>query len=197
MARPQQFSEDQALDSAMALFWEKGFHATSFKDLVEQTGVCRASLYKTFGDKENLYTKALQHYREKMACTTRPLGEGEKVTDFLRHFFQNKIEGAIKQKPQGCLFINATTELITKDEAIRELLIQNEQSQRNWLQSLLEIGKERGEFAPNMDTSAVAHYLFVAIQGVTINAMTQKDTLQIKKVIDLLINGLETRTAPG
>ena len=192
MARPQQFSEDEALDKAMSLFWEKGFHATSFADLVERTGVCRASLYNTFGDKETIYSKALLHYQAMTGrIYARPLREGEKVTDFLRQFFRTKIQEVVEQKPEGCMFINATTELINKDEAIREMLINNEAAQRSWLKSLLETGKERGEFAADMDTTVTAHYLFTAFQGVTINAMTQKNTAGLERVIDLLINGLE------
>lgn len=193
MARPQQFSEDQALDKAMSLFWEKGFYATSFTDLVDRTGVCRASLYKTFGDKETLYTKALQRYQTIMGrLYGRPLGADEKVVDYLRQFFRTKVQEVVEQKPEGCLFINATTELVTKDEVIKEMLIKNEASQRAWLQSLLEEGKERGEFSSGMDTKATAHYLFAAFQGVTINAMTQKNVAELEKVIDLLIKGLVT-----
>lgn len=192
MARPQQFSEDQALDKAMSLFWEKGFYATSFADLVDRTGVCRASLYKTFGDKETLYTKALSRYQALMKQRYfRPLGADEKVADFLRQFFCTKIQEVVEQKPEGCLFINATTELITKDEAIREMLINNEVSQRAWLQSLLEEGKERSEFSAEMDTAATAHYLFATFQGMTINAMTQENVDGLEKVVDLLINSLE------
>ena len=38
MARTREFDPDQALDNAMALFWRKGYVATSMDDLDKGTG---------------------------------------------------------------------------------------------------------------------------------------------------------------
>ncbi|WP_424582648.1 TetR/AcrR family transcriptional regulator, partial [Tunicatimonas sp.] len=43
----------------MAVFWQKGYHATSYEDLVNRMGINRASMYNTFGDKHQLYMQAL------------------------------------------------------------------------------------------------------------------------------------------
>ena len=58
MPRTKQFNEEEILKKAMELFWEKGFHATSIQDLVAHLGINRASLYDTFGGKEELFKKA-------------------------------------------------------------------------------------------------------------------------------------------
>ena len=63
MARTREFNYDEALESATRLFWEKGYEATSIQDLVAATGVNRASLYETFGDKRELFRKALERFR--------------------------------------------------------------------------------------------------------------------------------------
>ncbi|MEM8908570.1 MAG: helix-turn-helix domain-containing protein, partial [Bacteroidota bacterium] len=65
MPRIKQFDEQQALEQAMELFWEKGFHATSMQDLVSRLGINRASLYDTFGGKQALFDRALALYRQK------------------------------------------------------------------------------------------------------------------------------------
>ncbi len=38
----------------MTVFWRKGYEATSIDDLVQATGINRASMYGTFGSKEGL-----------------------------------------------------------------------------------------------------------------------------------------------
>src|ERR1700747_2040175 len=68
MAGVRQFDPDEVLDRAMALFWERGYAATSIQDLVAKTGINRASLYNTFGDKKRLFLAVLDHYAKKVAA---------------------------------------------------------------------------------------------------------------------------------
>ena len=64
MARPREFDEGVVLDAAVLCFWNRGYEATSVKDLVERTGITAASLYNAFGDKRAIYERALDRYVE-------------------------------------------------------------------------------------------------------------------------------------
>jgi TetR/AcrR family transcriptional repressor of nem operon len=64
MARPREFDEVTALDAAIGCFWQRGFEATSMRDLAASMGLSAPSLYNTFGDKRALFTRALEHYLE-------------------------------------------------------------------------------------------------------------------------------------
>ncbi|WP_158802544.1 helix-turn-helix domain-containing protein, partial [Acidisoma sp. L85] len=44
MARPREFDEEVVIDAAIQCFWNRGFEATSVKDLIERTGITAASL---------------------------------------------------------------------------------------------------------------------------------------------------------
>ena len=61
MARKKQFEEHEILTKATDLFWKQGFHATSIQDLVNHLKINRASLYDTFGGKEELFNKAFRY----------------------------------------------------------------------------------------------------------------------------------------
>jgi TetR/AcrR family transcriptional regulator, transcriptional repressor for nem operon len=65
MARPREFEEETVLDAAMRCFWDRGYQATSVRDLVNKTGITGASLYNAFGDKRALYRKALDRYVDR------------------------------------------------------------------------------------------------------------------------------------
>ena len=62
--RPRSFDRDAALETAMQLFWSKGFENTSKRDLMEATGVASQSLYNAFGDKHELFMESIRHYAE-------------------------------------------------------------------------------------------------------------------------------------
>lgn len=67
MSRPITYDPDEALASAMQIFWRKGFAETSYEDLTTATGVSRKGLYGSFGDKRDLFLRTLQLYRKTQA----------------------------------------------------------------------------------------------------------------------------------
>lgn len=64
MARAENYDRDAALDAAMILFWRKGYHATSLKDLESALHMKPGSIYAAFDSKENLYLLAIERYFE-------------------------------------------------------------------------------------------------------------------------------------
>src|SRR5215471_1664222 len=60
--RPRSFDLDEALDSALHLFWRQGYEGTSLSDLTGAMGINRPSLYAAFGNKEELFRRALERY---------------------------------------------------------------------------------------------------------------------------------------
>lgn len=63
--RPRAFDEDEALEIAMHLFWRSGYEGVSLTDLTQAVGVAPPSLYGVFGNKANLYRRALELYSQK------------------------------------------------------------------------------------------------------------------------------------
>ncbi len=63
--RPREFDADKVLDKALHVFWERGYEGTSLSDLTEAMGINRPSLYAAFGNKEELFRRALDRYAEK------------------------------------------------------------------------------------------------------------------------------------
>ena len=47
----------------MNLFWQRGYDAVSFNDLVAATGASRRGLYSLWGSKEDLFAAAMARYR--------------------------------------------------------------------------------------------------------------------------------------
>src|SRR5690606_6207018 len=60
--RPWSFDRQDAIETAMRLFWRHGYEGVSISDLTKEIGVAPPSLYAAFGSKAGLYREALERY---------------------------------------------------------------------------------------------------------------------------------------
>jgi TetR/AcrR family transcriptional repressor of nem operon len=121
MGRPKTYDRDEVTDRAMRLFWERGYHATSIRDLTDVMGVNAYSLYAEFGSKEQLYDQAMERYHQLVV--TQHFGRLEahdasldEVEAVLR-FFGGGPE--VRASTLGCLACNAAVELAPTTETSR------------------------------------------------------------------------------
>jgi AcrR family transcriptional regulator len=127
MAGVRQFDEDQALDKALTLFWQKGYANTTMQDLAEATGVQRGSLYNAYGDKETLFLRVFGVYRERYVAQIRAALDKPRLRDALRNFFSFVITSMTTGMPtRGCLSTKTAVGTEELDEpmqaALRDLL---------------------------------------------------------------------------
>ena len=66
MTRMPAYDRDAALEAAIRLFWAKGYHATSLKDLENALNMRPGSIYAAFKSKQALFLAAMERYFEKM-----------------------------------------------------------------------------------------------------------------------------------
>jgi AcrR family transcriptional regulator len=60
--RPPLFNQSEALEKALNVFWLHGYEGTSMAELTEALGMNKPSIYAAFGNKEELFRKALAKY---------------------------------------------------------------------------------------------------------------------------------------
>ncbi|MEU2788937.1 TetR/AcrR family transcriptional regulator [Streptomyces sp. NPDC007100] len=58
-------------DSALTLFAERGFHATSISDIVQQAGLTRGAFYSNFRDKEELFLALYDAHTDRLLAELR------------------------------------------------------------------------------------------------------------------------------
>ncbi len=101
----------------MLVFWRNGYGNTSMEQLVAETGVVRASLYATFGNKEQLFRRVVERYGSHQIAR---LGTPSGPRDALERWFENAITSA--GVPRGCLVIGTLTELTTLEPKLRRFV---------------------------------------------------------------------------
>jgi AcrR family transcriptional regulator len=103
--RPRSYDPDVALDSAAQLFWAKGFADTSLDDLSAAMGMGRPSIYNAFGDKDALFLRALERYRDTIGSSPlRAMDGKDSIIDALDAFFRQIVEYTTADRSHlGCL----------------------------------------------------------------------------------------------
>ena len=79
---------DQVLDAALALFIESGLRRTTMDDVAQQAGIGRATLYRRFGDKDQLVQAViLRECQQQLALIEQHLKGIGSVVDALLEAF--------------------------------------------------------------------------------------------------------------
>ncbi|PFE61222.1 TetR family transcriptional regulator [Bacillus cereus] len=170
MARTREFDEDQVLDAAMQLFWEKGYEATSLSDLTSRMGIQRPSIYSTFGDKKELFEAALRRYTMSRASDIRNrLQSHSSVKEAFSIFFADVVnEEYAGDLSKGCFCINTMVELAPHDERFEILTREHQMYLAVIFQETIERGIQSGELEINTDAKSLAQALIVALIGLTV-----------------------------
>jgi len=112
VARPRNFDDRQALESAARLFWRRGYAGTSVDDLVRVTKASRNGLYAAFGDKESLYLAGLDWYRDHAVQRVyQPLfNDDVDLTQISSFLWKNAAQSGTADGTAGCFMCNASAE---------------------------------------------------------------------------------------
>lgn len=172
MARPREFDEAEILDRALSVFWDRGFDGTSIEQLVQSTGLGRASLYNAFGDKEQLFKRVVAHYLERSERGAAALDEHLLLP--ARETLEKLLNGWVtatcsKSGPRGCFLLLSGT---TGGSAVltHEALARSTARQHKALVALLRRAQREGELAANADVVALARFLGVVQHGLATSA---------------------------
>ena len=190
--RPRKAEPQVALAAAMNAFWEKGFEATSMSDLTEATGLHKASLYKTFGDKHQLFVSALKLYFDKTAEAQKTSRTGEvSPINAIRKSVSSTIDQCAEGK--GCLAVNSLIEVAPFDSEIDRILKQFRQRLENQLVRLVEDAKQQDQIPEDINTKEAVRLISVFLHGLSANMAAG---MKVKKARVLLHDQLDLVLLP-
>ncbi|MBS24565.1 MAG: hypothetical protein CMQ28_02875 [Gammaproteobacteria bacterium] len=190
--RPRKAEPEVALAAAMSAFWKKGYEATSMSDLTEATGLHKASLYQTFGDKHQLFVSALKLYFNKIAKAQKDSRNGEE--DPIKAI-KASVDSTIDQcaEGKGCLAVNSLIEVAPFDAEIDRILKQFRQHLDNHLANLVDEAKKKKLVAESIDTKESVRLISVFLHGLSANMASG---MSANKARGLLHDQLDLVLAP-
>ncbi|CAK6493875.1 HTH-type transcriptional repressor ComR [Pantoea sp. Nvir] len=190
--RPRAFDTDTALDNAMIVFRQKGFHASSVADLSEAMNLTAGSIYKAFKDKRTLFLRVFERYISVRGADLRarlqPHTTGRaRIAELLQFYLDSarEIEGR-----RGCLVVGSTVELQSLDTELSDLVRQAVLRNRNFLISLIREGQEDGSVSAALDAETAAGLLLCVAFGMRVVGKVQ-DVTNGAETINMLLGILD------
>lgn len=170
--RSKDFDEEEILRKAIYIFWEKGYNATSIHDLIDGLGIGRSSIYHAFGDKHQLFVKALELYQS--IGTAKIIGVIENAPSLkialqtlLNTVIDDVLQGAC---PKGCFKVNTEVEIAAQDEIVKQLVYDDDLLIEDALYKAFKKAQQNGEIDPAKDPLALARFFCSTIAGMRVYA---------------------------
>jgi len=176
MARPRSFDEKQVLDAVRDQFWDTGYAATSLEDLMRVSGLGKGSLYAAFGDKHQLFLRALRSYTDDNHGHLRDaLAAPPRALDALRMLLEAPIDDPDGAR-RGCLLANSTCELGNVDPDVLEHAHRAYETSTALIGDCVARARREGDLPAGTDPIALARALLAAQQGLVFMSRTGLDT---------------------
>ena len=184
MARPREFDEDTVLDAVVQRFWRRGYEATSVKDLIGVTGIAAASLYNAYGDKRELFRRALDRYVAGSIAARIQRCEELPPRDAIGKFFAEIVSRSLNDpEHKGCMLVNSALELAPHDPEFQKIILGVFSRLENFFFNCIKRGQEAGEIAGAMPAQVLARHLLSTLIGVRVLARVRPDRMLLMDVV--------------
>lgn len=183
MARTAAYDREKALEAAMNLFWRKGYHATSLKDLEAELSMRPGSIYAAFHSKEALFRSTLDRYSSRTEAELVALIEqSPSPLNALQLHLRNLVTLEPCDRPSmACMLVKSLME-ISNDGALRDFIAAHLGRVEIIIGNALEQARELGELPPSCDIDRLTLRVQTYIFGLKIQAQRETD---VQRMSDL------------
>ncbi|KEQ00625.1 Transcriptional regulator [Snodgrassella alvi SCGC AB-598-J21] len=152
-------------DTAEQLFYQKGFGNVGVDEIRDQSGCSKTTLYKHFGNKDNLIFEVLKlrdlRFKQELTEAIADLDQQQSIIQILKWH----LDWYNQDDFNGCLFVRAREE-IHNDKAIKELVMEHKEFIRNLI---------RDKLRQNPQNEAITNQLMVILEGLNNISLIYKD----------------------
>jgi AcrR family transcriptional regulator len=185
--RPTRFNREEAIHSAMLLFWERGYEGTTLEALLEAMGGIKPpSFYNAFGSKEELFRAVTDRY----VCTFGSAGADalqaspsvrQGITDMLRLSAENFTRPGY---PRGCLVLSGSAHCAPSSSTAEAYMAALRRQLPAILSARLRRAVTEGDLDADADISLIAAYYTTVLYGLAQGASNGESRETLLKVAE-------------
>ncbi len=184
MGRPREFGLDKALNRALQVFWHKGYEGTSVSDLTRAMRINRPSLYAAFGNKEQLFRKALDRYSEGPAAYYREALNAPTARAVVERLLQGAVDLlTCPQNPAGCLMVQGALACGDAASSIRREMSSRRIASEAAIRRRLQRAKSEGDLRSKADPADLARYIATVMHGMAVQRAGGATRTQLLRVV--------------
>ena len=183
--RPRAYEPETALRQAADAFWKAGYSGTSLDDISAATGMNRPSLRAAFGDKHDLYIKALNDYWElKFAAMRKAFERGGTLAETLMRVYDAALSIYFSGDDQvrGCFVVGTAITEAPGDAQIQRIVAAGFRALDADFEARFKLARAAGELKQDTDPKALALLASATMHSLGVRARSGSSRSELRKL---------------
>jgi AcrR family transcriptional regulator len=183
--RPRGFDADDALERALLVFWEHGYEGASLANLTDAMGISTTSMYAAFGNKEDLFRKAVERYTEGPSAYLAQALEEPTALAVTTAIFAGVVRTTTRPAgPNGCLGVQGALATGDSSRGAHDLLVEWRDSGYSRIRDRFEQAAADGDLPPETDPALLARYVTALSYGIAVHAASGVNRAELQEMAD-------------
>jgi AcrR family transcriptional regulator len=183
--RPRGFDADDALERALLVFWEQGYEGASLANLTAAMGISTTSMYATFGNKEELFRKALERYTAGPSVYMDRALEEPTALGVATAILAGAVATTTRPShPHGCLGVQGALATSDSGRGVRDLLVAWRDNGFSRIQERFQRAVDDGDLPPETDPALLARYVTTLTSGIAVQAASGVGREELQELAD-------------
>ena len=182
-------SRDRIIETANDLFYRQGYHQTGINQIIEESGVAKATFYSNFKSKDEL---AVQYLRERDRIETNTtkdmINNVKDPYDRYISIIKGILEYMKETDYRGCAFGNIAVEITDPDHPIRKEVKHHEDRFRSILKDVIKDLINSGPKYKNLDVDHMVDSYHLIVEGAIVASKNYNDSWPIERAVKLIEN---------
>jgi len=193
------FQKAKMLETARRLFWEKGYNATSMREIAISYGCRPANIYNFFSDKEEILFEVLREEMEQIINPIKHLEEddGTSPIEQLKFIIESHLKVTLSYRRSAKLLFDVALDNLSPDK--RKKIVDFRDTYDRIIRKVIRRGIDTG-YLPEVDVR-LAGFMIASMITRTRIWFHPKKGVSVSELIDFIskftFNGLEGSRTSG